>query len=104
MNVTDVHAAQEFGGVRWISAADATALRRSAYQRIVGSAERAIERRGRFLIVLAGGNTPRSVYDLLRAAPTDWSCWQVSVGDERCLPPDNADRNSRMASDIWLEH
>ena len=104
MSVTDAHAGHEFAGVRWIGAADATALRRSAYQRIVRAAARAIERCGRFLIVLAGGNTPRGVYDLLRAAPTDWSCWQVYFGDERCLPPDNAGRNSRMAAGIWLEH
>ena len=104
MSVTDANAAHDFAGVRWIGAADATALRRSACQRIVGAAARAIERRGRFLIVLAGGNTPRGVYDLLRAASTDWSCWQVYFGDERCLPPDNAGRNSRMAAGIWLEH
>jgi 6-phosphogluconolactonase len=104
MNVTDAHAGHGFAGVRWIGAADATALRRSAYLRVVGAAARAIERRGRFLIVLAGGNTPRGVYDLLCAAPTDWSCWQVYFGDERCLPPDDPDRNSRMAAGIWLEH
>jgi 6-phosphogluconolactonase len=104
MSITDAHTAREFGDVRWIGAADAMALRRSAFQRIVGSARHAIERRGRFLIVLAGGNTPRGVYDLLRAASTVWSCWHVYFGDERCLPSGNVDRNSRMAADIWLEH
>ena len=91
-------------GVRWTGATDANALQHSAYLRIVGAAERAIERRGRFLIVLAGGNTPLGVYDLLRAAPTDWSCWHVYFGDERCLPPEDAGRNSRMALSVWLEH
>jgi 6-phosphogluconolactonase len=43
------------------------------------------------------------VYDLLRAASTDWSRWHVYFGDERCLPPDHAERNSRMAKDVWLE-
>jgi len=100
----DAHAQRDFAGVRWIGAADATALRRSAYLRIIGAAARAIERRGRFLIVLAGGNTPRGVYDLLRAASTDWSRWHVYFGDERCVPPDDADRNSRMAVGVWLEH
>ncbi|HEV2008279.1 MAG TPA: 6-phosphogluconolactonase [Burkholderiales bacterium] len=100
----DAHAQRDFAGVRWIGAADATALRRSAYHRIVGAAARAIERRGRFLIVLAGGNTPRGVYELLRAASTDWSRWHVYFGDERCLLPDDADRNSRMAAGAWLEH
>ena len=104
MSVTDAHGRHETDGVRWIGATDATALRRFAYLRIIDAARRAIEWRGRFLIVLAGGKTPREVYDLLRAASTDWSCWQVYFGDERCLPPHNPGRNSRMASDIWIEH
>jgi 6-phosphogluconolactonase len=104
MSVTDAHGWHEAPGVRWIGVPDATALRRSAYLRIVDAARRAIEWRGRFLIVLAGGNTPQRVYDLLRVASTDWPCWQVYFGDERCLPPHNAGRNSRMAADIWLEH
>jgi len=53
--------------------------------------------------VLAGGNTPREVYRTLRA-DTDWSHWQVYFGDERCLPADDAERNSAMAADAWLDH
>lgn len=90
------------GSVRWIGVAGAEALRQVAYRRILGAAARAIERRGRFLIVLAGGNTPRGIYRMLRAADTDWSRWQVYFGDERCLPIDDLERNSRMAVDAWL--
>ncbi|MGH8590694.1 MAG: 6-phosphogluconolactonase [Gammaproteobacteria bacterium] len=90
------------GSVRWIGVADAAALRQMAYRRILDAAARAIERRGRLLIVLAGGNTPRGVYRMLRAADTDWSRWQVYFGDERCLPAADAERNSRMAADAWL--
>ena len=90
------------GSVRWIGVADATALRQIAYRHILDAAARAIERRGRFLIVLAGGNTPRGIYRMLRTADTDWSRWQVYFGDERCLPADDAERNSRMAADAWL--
>jgi 6-phosphogluconolactonase len=92
------------GSVRWIGVADAAALRQMAYRHILDAAARAIERRGRFLIVLAGGNTPRDVYRRLRTADTDWSRWQVYCGDERCLPADDAERNSRMAADAWLNH
>ena len=90
------------GSVRWIGVADAQALRQVAYRRILDAAARAIERRGRFLIVLAGGNTPRAIYRMLRAADTDWSRWQVYFGDERCLPTDDVERNNRMAADAWL--
>ena len=90
--------------MRWLGVADVEALQRAACGRILDAATRAIELRREFLIVLSGGNTPRGVYRRLRTATTDWSCWHVYFGDERCLPADNAERNSKMAADIWLEH
>jgi 6-phosphogluconolactonase len=93
-----------FVGSRWTAVADATALRREAYRRIVDAASRAISQRGRFLIVLAGGNTPRDTYRMLRGADADWSRWQIHFGDERCLPADDPERNSQSAGDTWLDH
>lgn len=75
-----------------------------ALEIILASAERAIHERGQFHIVLAGGNTPRGIYRELRTAQTDWLSWHIYFGDERCLPPGDADRNSRMAGDAWLDH
>lgn len=71
---------------------------------IMDSARQAIHQRGAFHIVLAGGTTPRRVYELLRGAEADWAAWHVYFGDERCLPPDHAERNSRMAALAWLDH
>lgn len=104
MSATDTQDNADRGGARWIGVADAATLWQVAYRRILNAAACAIERRGRFLIVLAGGSTPRAIYRMLRAADTDWSHWQVYFGDERCLPADNAERNSRMATDAWLNH
>ncbi len=67
-------------------------------------ARRAIDSRGRFDVVLAGGNTPAGAYRLLRDADTDWHAWHVYFGDERCAPRDDPARNSRMADDAWLSH
>ena len=95
---------------RWHSYANPDELSQDAARRILRSASEAIGSKGRFSIVLAGGGTPRQVYQLLRAADTlagtrtDWPRWQVYFGDERCLPPDHPDRNSRMAEDAWLDH
>lgn len=80
------------------------ALAAAARQRILAAAANAIRARRRFLIVLAGGNTPRAAYRLLRDARADWSAWQIYFGDERCLPRDHAARNSRMAEEAWLDH
>jgi xylulose-5-phosphate/fructose-6-phosphate phosphoketolase len=88
----------------WIGVAGAAELLQAAYRRILGAAARAIEQRGRFLIVLAGGDTPRDLYRMMRTADTDWSRWHVYFGDERCLAPEDYHRNSRMAEDAWLDH
>ena len=90
--------------VRWLAVADVAELERTACRRIMSTAERAIKQRSEFLIVLSGGNTPRGVYRLLRERNADWSHWNIYFGDERCLPPDDAERNSKMAADEWLDH
>lgn len=89
---------------RWDAVEGVAALYQSACERILTLAHNAIERHGRFLIVLAGGSTPKGVYQLLRNSDTDWSRWQVYFGDERCFSADNPERNSRMAAQAWLDH
>ena len=88
--------------VRWHPLADAGALRREATRRVLAAASEAISARGRFRLVLAGGNTPRATYAALCDAQADWPYWEIFFGDERCLPVDDAERNSKMANDAWL--
>jgi 6-phosphogluconolactonase len=83
---------------------DGAAFAAAALERILAAAANAIRARGQFLVVLAGGNTPRAVYQRLREARADWSAWQIYFGDERCVPRDDAARNSRMAGEAWLDH
>lgn len=90
--------------VRWIKVADATSLQHVASERVLAAAGLAIEHHGEFLIVLAGGDTPRATYQTLRNGVTDWSRWHVYFGDERCLPSGDAQRNSTMAFDTLLSH
>lgn len=90
--------------VRWHGVADTAALQTEAITRIRAATKTAITARGVFRIVLAGGNTPREIYRMLRNTPTDWAKWQVYFGDERCLAADDAERNSRMARDTLLDH
>ncbi|HEY2346411.1 MAG TPA: 6-phosphogluconolactonase [Xanthomonadaceae bacterium] len=95
--------------VRWHPVADAAALAQAAQRWILDAATRAIAQRGRFVIVLAGGNTPCAAYALLRDAGldgtrADWSRWDIWFGDERCAPPDDPLRNSAMARTAWLDH
>jgi 6-phosphogluconolactonase len=59
---------------------------------------------GSFHIVLAGGSTPRQLYQQLRHINTDWSAWHIYFGDERCLPVGDVERNDTMATSSWLSH
>ena len=89
---------------RWHDVIDVAALQRAASSRILEAAARAIQERGRFRIVLAGGQTPRGVYQMLRTANAAWNDWQIHFSDERCLPREDAERNSRMTGLAWLDH
>ncbi len=97
-----------FGSVpvatRWHRFPDADAVAGEAVARILDASQRAIDERGRFSIVLAGGTTPERVYRRLRDCDADWSRWRVWFGDERCLPVDHPERNSVMAARAWLDH
>ncbi len=67
----------------------------------------AIEERGRFAVVLAGGSTPKAAYELLArdyAQTIDWDGVHVFFGDERSVPPDHEDSNYRMAREALLDH
>ena len=90
--------------VRWHGMIDAHALQREALRRILDAAARAIQARGRFQIVLSGGQTPRALYRMLRSQPVDWSAWHVYLGDERGAPREDPERNSHMVAEEWLGH
>lgn len=89
---------------RWHSYTNAQSMASGAAHWILKSADAAIAARGRFLVVLAGGETPRATYRLLKLAAADWGFWHVYFGDERCVPANDETRNSRMARDAWLDH
>ncbi|MFM2440859.1 MAG: hypothetical protein RLZZ349_586, partial [Pseudomonadota bacterium] len=89
---------------RWEYFNSIECLRHGVCDAIVKNANEAIAKRGQFSIVLAGGNTPRAVYRLLRELNMDWSKWHIYHGDERCLPLDHEDRNSLMVEQVWLHY
>jgi 6-phosphogluconolactonase len=90
--------------IRWHGMIDAQALQQEALHRVLDAAARAIRARGRFLIVLCGGQTPRPLYRMLRSQPVDWSAWHMYLGDERSLPREDPERNSHMIAEEWLSH
>ena len=87
---------------------DATGLARAAAEHFAARAEAAVASRGRFVVALSGGSTPRATYTLLTSpefvARVDWPRVHVFWGDERCVPPDHPDSNYAMARETLLDH
>ena len=83
---------------------DGAAVAKDACQRILAAAEKAIAERGAFKIVLAGGTTPEATYRELAKQQSNWSKWHIYIGDERCLPVDDTERNSVMAARSLTNH
>ncbi len=72
----------------------------------VAQAHEAIAARGTFFTALSGGSTPKAAYSLLAAEPrrssVQWAAVQIFFGDERCVGPDDAESNYKMARDAFL--
>jgi len=69
---------------------------------IVSEGHAAIAAHGLFRLSLCGGNTPKAVYALLAQSDLPWQKVQITFGDERCVPPDDAQSNYRMAREAFL--
>jgi 6-phosphogluconolactonase len=67
----------------------------------------AITARGRWTVALAGGGTPKPIYQRLAdagyAQRIDWQRVHVFFGDERCVPPEDNGSNYRMAREALLD-
>lgn len=86
----------------WRVFSDADALVARLADAVCEAAERAIAARGAFHLVLAGGSTPQALYRALAARNAGDARWHLWYGDERCLPVDHRERNSRMIETAWL--
>lgn len=88
----------------WTLFKDANLLARQATSDILNAAAASIKSKGSFHIVLAGGTTPKHVYKQLSESNSDWNNWHIYIGDERCLPADDPERNSVMAMECLLQN
>jgi 6-phosphogluconolactonase len=73
----------------------------------VTEAQNAIRTRGAFNVSLAGGNSPKKLYELLASdtyrRQVEWSKVFFFFGDERYVLPDHADSNFRMAKETLFD-
>jgi 6-phosphogluconolactonase len=87
---------------------DGEAIARAVAEKFIVLAKDAIAARGRFSVALAGGSTPKRTYEILATdefrGQVDWPNVYAFFGDERCVAPDHADSNFRMATNALLAH
>ena len=74
-----------------------------AATRIAGGLEASVVARGWASIALAGGETPRPVYQRLAAMTLPWNKIDVFFGDERAVPPEHRDSNYHMVAESLLD-
>ena len=77
----------------------------AAAEEVVRAANEAVKQRGRFTIALAGGSTPKGLYNLLATnarTALHWDRMFFFFGDERHVPPNDPDSNYRMADESML--
>ncbi len=85
---------------------DSAALAFAAADAFAAAAAKAIADRGTFTVAVSGGSTPKAMFKLL-ATPNftlrmDWSKIEIFFVDERCVPPEHADSNYKIANETLL--
>ena len=82
---------------------DKDQLIKQALDICLGKIQEGITQRSQFTIALAGGNTPRPLYESIGTQNLAWDKIHVFWGDERYVAPDHPDSNQRMARQAWLD-
>jgi ribose 5-phosphate isomerase A len=79
----------------------------AAADRVATLMERAVAQRGRFVMAVSGGMTPRPLYRLLASPPLatalPWARVHVFMADERNLLPSHPDSNYRLVREMLLD-
>ncbi|MDD2337293.1 MAG: 6-phosphogluconolactonase [Geobacteraceae bacterium] len=78
----------------------------SGAELFLGAAREALTARGRFTVALSGGSSPIPLFRCLAEeaprAGIDWRAVHVFWADERCVPPEHAESNFRLAEGLFL--
>src|SRR5438874_3716615 len=80
-------------------------LFRGAAEKFCEFGRRCIQEHGRFTVALSGGSTPRGLHQELVTRFSSELSWKDVFffwGDDRHVPPDDADSNYRMANETLL--
>lgn len=82
---------------------DRAAMLERAFALTLEALQAAIDTNGRATIALAGGSTPKPLYEKLATVNLPWEKLFVFWGDERYVPIDDPNSNAGMAKAAWLD-
>ncbi|MCA1994245.1 MAG: 6-phosphogluconolactonase [Coleofasciculus sp. S288] len=83
---------------------DKAALIERSLAVVLSKMHTAIQQSDRCTIALAGGGTPKPLYEAIASQDLPWDKIHVFWGDERYVPPDHPDSNQGMARQAWLDN
>jgi 6-phosphogluconolactonase len=83
---------------------DAHEAAKEAAAHVADEARAAVASRGRFVLAVSGGQSPRLMFRALAQEEVPWNGVHIVQVDERVAPAGDSDRNLTMLSDSLLEH
>lgn len=83
---------------------DCQALAVALAERVAERLREGIAERGRALLAVSGGSTPRHFFERLSRESLDWSKVQVTLVDERWVPESQERSNASMVKGMLLQH
>lgn len=84
--------------------ASPAALAAALAAQIADELQQAIAARGKALLVISGGSTPRRLLETLSHASLDWSVVTVTLADERWVPASDPRSNAALAEQTLLRN
>jgi 6-phosphogluconolactonase len=78
----------------------------AATEWLIETIRECIAARGKCILALSGGSTPKRLYQLIAENETsslDWTRVTLIMGDERNVPHDHVDSNYKMVREAWLD-
>ncbi len=83
--------------------ADAKSAAEACGAKVLRLLAKAVAERGRATLAISGGSSPKIMFEFFSRSDFDWSQVHIFWVDERCVPPDHAESNFRLAYDSWLK-
>ena len=89
-------------GVREHRYVDCAVLADALARSVAADLRRGIAERGRGLLAVSGGTTPKKFFAALAQQELDWAKVSITLADERWLPPTNSRSNERLVRETLL--